>query len=287
MKNVQIKSYCKINLYLKILKKLDNGYHKIASFVTFCDLHDVIKINRAKNNKDKIIFSGKFKKNISENLNTITKLLYQLRKRNYLKKENFVINVKKNIPHGSGLGGGSSNAAALLNFFNIKMNLGINKRKLIKISESIGFDVPLCLEKKNTFLIGPKNKFVRIKKKFKFNILIIYPNFICSTKNIYKQNRKFSQVNLKLKYIVKNRKKMINQLKNEQNDLENAVVKLYPQVKNIINFIKIQNGCYFSRITGAGSACIGIFSSKKSALYAQKVINLKFPKYWSIVSKTI
>ena len=287
MKNVQIKSYCKINLYLKVLKKLDSGYHKIASLVTFCDLYDVIKINKTNKKKDKITFSGKFKNNINKNSNTITKLLYQLRKRKFLKKENFIINVKKNIPHGSGLGGGSSNAASLLNFFNLKMDLGINKNKLIKISEHIGFDVPLCLERKNTFLTGSKRKFTRIKKNFRFNILIIYPNVKCSTKNIYKRNKKFSRKNLQLKYLFKNRKKIINHLKDEHNDLENAVIKLYPQVKKIINFIKIQNGCYFSRVTGAGSACIGIFSSKKTALYAQKLINLKFPKYWSIVSKTI
>ena len=80
---------------------------------------------------------------------------------------------------------------------------------------------------------------------------------------------------------------MIDSLKNENNDLEKIVIKLYPKIGNLINFIKIQDGCYFSRITGSGSACIGIFSNEENAVCAQKLIKLKFPKYWSMRSKTI
>ena len=73
MVNIKIKSYCKINLSLKILKKLNSGYHNIISLVTFCDLHDVISISRIRNLKDEISFSGKFKKGINKKSNTITK----------------------------------------------------------------------------------------------------------------------------------------------------------------------------------------------------------------------
>ena len=65
------------------------------------------------------------------------------------------------------------------------------------------------------------------------------------------------------------------------------MVKLYPKIKKLINFIRIQNGCYFSRITGSGSACIGVFSNAVEANLTKKLISLKFPKYWSVVSKTI
>ena len=76
-------------------------------------------------------------------------------------------------------------------------------------------------------------------------------------------------------------------MKNEENDLEKTVISIYPRIKKIIDYIKSQKGCYFSRITGSGSACIGIFSNMKNAIYAQKLIKLKYPKYWSVVSKTI
>ena len=61
MKKFNIKSYCKINLSLKIIKKLKNGYHSISSLITFCDLYDIISVSKINTSKDKVIFSGKFK----------------------------------------------------------------------------------------------------------------------------------------------------------------------------------------------------------------------------------
>lgn len=287
MDNIKIKSYCKINLSLKVLQKLNSGYHNIISLITFCDLHDVISISRIRNLKDEISFSGKFKKGINKKSNTITKVLNLLRSIKLLENQAFKINVRKNIPHGSGLGGGSSNAADLLNYFNSKMKLKLSKNKIKKLAGQIGFDVPVNLEKRNTFLTGKRGEILRLNQKFKLNLLIVYPNLICSTKKIYERNRKINLSKAQSIFYIKNNKKLINLLKNENNDLEKTVIKIYPKVKKIIDCIKSQKGCYFSRITGSGSACIGIFSNMKNAIYAQKLIKLKYPKYWCAVSKTI
>ena len=123
--------------------------------------------------------------------------------------------------------------------------------------------------------------------KLKLNILIVFPNVICSTKKIYKNNKQFNPLPIKFNSHLKDNKKLINFLKRENNDLEEIVIKLYPKIKKIINLIKVQKGCYFSRITGSGSACFGIFSDTNSTISAQKLIKSKFPKYWSIVSKTM
>ena len=287
MKNFKIKSYCKINLSLKVLKKLKNGYHNIMSLITFCDLHDIISISKIRSSKDKISFSGKFKKGIDKEKNTATKVLSLLRKNQMVENQAFKINIQKNIPHGSGLGGGSSNAADLLNYFNSKMRLKLDKKKIKKLASKIGFDVPISLERRNTFLTGKKDEIIRFNQKFKLNLLIVYPGLICSTKKIYKKNRKISLLKPQSFFYLKNNKKLINFLKNEHNDLEKIVTKVYPKINEIINYIKSQKGCYFSRITGSGSACIGIFSNMKNAIYAQKLVKLKYPKYWCVVSKTI
>ena len=287
MKNFKIKSYCKINLSLKVLKKLKNGYHNIISLITFCDLHDIISISKIRSSKDKISFSGKFKKGIDKEKNTATKVLSLLRKNQMVENQAFKINIQKNIPHGSGLGGGSSNAADLLNYFNLKMRLKLDKKKIKKLASKIGFDVPISLERRNTFLTGKKDEIIRFNQKFKLNLLIVYPGLICSTKKIYKKNRKISLLKPQSFFYLKNNKKLINFLKNEHNDLEKVVTKVYPKINEIINYIKSQKGCYFSRITGSGSACIGIFSNLKNAIYAQKLVKLKYPKYWCVVSKTI
>ena len=287
MKNFKIKSYCKINLSLRVIKKLNNNYHNIISLITFCDLHDVISISKTESSTDKISFSGKFKKGINKKSNTITKILNLLRRAKLLENQAFKINILKNIPHGSGLGGGSSNAADLLNYFNSKMKLKLDKKKIKQLANQIGFDVPINLERQNTLLTGKKDEILRLNKKFKLNLLIVYPNLICSTKIVYKKNEKISLSTPQSFFRIKNNKKLINLLKNESNDLEEAVIKIYPKVKKIIDYIKSIKGCYFSRITGSGSACIGIFSNMKNAIYARKLIKLKYPNYWCVISKTM
>ena len=287
MKNFKIKSYCKINLSLRVIKKLNNNYHNIISLITFCDLHDVISISKTRSSRDKISFSGKFKKGINKKSNTVTKILNLLRRAKLLENQAFKINIRKNIPHGSGLGGGSSNAADLLNYFNSKMKLKLSKKKIKQLANQIGFDVPINLERQNTLLTGKKDEILRLNQKFKLNLLIVYPNLICSTKIIYKKNKKISLSTPQSFFHIKNNKKLINLLKNENNDLEEAVIKIYPKVKKIIDYIKSIKGCYFSRITGSGSACIGIFSNMKNAIYARKLIKLKYPNYWCVVSKTM
>jgi len=287
VKQYKIKSYCKINLTLKIIQRLKSGFHIISSLITFCDIHDEIKILKISGSKDRISFSGKFYKGINNKINTITKVLNLLRKKKLIKNQSFKINIKKNIPHGSGLGGGSSNASALLSYFNRKMKLNLKKVKMIKLAKSIGSDVPVCLVKKNTFLIGKKDKLFIINQKFNLNILIVYPNIICSTKKIYEKNRIKGPLKDKSYFDIKNGKKLIHYLVNQENDLEKIVIKTHPKIGKIISYIKSQKGCLFSRITGSGSACIGIFSTRRNTISAQKMIKSRYPKYWCVASKTI
>ena len=117
MKTFLIHSFCKINLSLRVIKKLNTGLHEIQSLVTFANLFDKIIIKETKLNKDKIKFFGKFKKNINTKENSITKTLDIFRKYNFLKNKKFLIRVKKNIPHSAGLGGGSMNSARIMRFF--------------------------------------------------------------------------------------------------------------------------------------------------------------------------
>ena len=287
MNSFQIKCYSKINLSLRVIKKLKSGYHNIASLITFSNLCDNITITKINNNKDKIIFSGKFRKGINKKTNSITKVLKLLRSKNLLRSEFFEINVKKNIPHGSGLGGGSSNAAELLNYFYRKIKLKMSKKKKNILARKIGFDVPISLEKKNSYLTGKKDEILRFKKSLNLNLLIVYPNITCSTKKIFKKNKIKSKSKLPQFFNKKSSKEIINFLRLEKNDLEETVIKIYPKIKKIIEHIKLQKGCYFSRITGSGSACIGIFSSMENAEYAKKLLKLKYPKYWCAVSKTM
>ena len=111
----KIKSYAKINLSLNVISRLSSRYHKIESLITFVELFDEIKIRIINKKKHKISFSGKFAKGIGKK-NIIYKMLILLEERKLIKNKKFEINIKKNIPPKSGMGGGSMNAATILKY---------------------------------------------------------------------------------------------------------------------------------------------------------------------------
>ena len=282
MKFNVIKSYAKINLSLGVTGRLNSKYHKIESLVSFLKLHDEVKIKKINKKKHKIQFFGKFSKGINKE-NTIYKLLKILDEKNLLNNEKYFIKIKKNIPQKSGLGGGSMNASALIRFFIYKKILNFSKKNIIKLSKKIGQDVQFGLDNKIKILHSNGNLESTAKKIVLF-VIIVKPNFGCSTQLIYKGIKKYSQKKLKMK--TKEYLSFVNILKLE-NDLEKVVFKNYPKLKIVKLFMQSLPNIRFARLTGSGSAMLGYFSSKNEAINAAKLFKKKYKNYWCITSKTI
>ena len=126
MQFYKIKSYAKLNLALNVIRKR-SFLHEIESVIVFIDLHDEIFIRESKSRIHKVLFIGKFSKNISKN-NTISKLLKILEEKKFLKNKKFHIKIVKKIPNKAGLGGGSMNAASILKYFILKKIIKVKKK---------------------------------------------------------------------------------------------------------------------------------------------------------------
>lgn len=277
-----INSYCKINISLRVIKKLKNGLHKINTFITFARIFDQIYLKEIKNTKDKISFYGKFKNKISKSNNTISRILDLLRKNNFIKKIYFEIKVKKNIPTKSGLGGGSMNAASLLTFLVKKYNLRIKQKDLFKLTAKVGSDVIVGLKFQNVFFNSGSNTIKRYKNKLNLFVLLVKPDINCSTKLIYSKNRQFSK-----QYKNKDISKFGNFFEKDVNDLEKVAFKIYPKIKRLKDYLNIQKKCIFSRMTGSGSVCVAYFKDYKAARKAEINLKNKFPNYWCKLSKAM
>ena len=278
MKKDIIKAHAKINLSLSIFGKNKNNFHKIQSVISFLDLHDIIRINYTNKKNHTVKFFGPFSNNL--NKNSILRLLNILDKKKLLKKK-YNIQITKNIPQRSGLGGGSMDAASLLSYF-FKKKLLITKKEVLNISNQIGSDVFIGLDRKNSILVNNKT-IKRYKAKMRLFTVLIKPNIGCSTKEIYRKVRSYSTRKVKIsEHIFK-----IEKLKKMQNDLELPAFKRYPILKKLkISLSKIDQ-VKFVRMTGSGSTIVAYFSNKKSAINGLKLIKRNFKNYWSILSKTI
>jgi len=284
-----LKAYGKINLYLKVIKKLKNKYHEIESLFCFFNIYDEIFVfaNRTYN---KIIFTGKFSKGISNTNNTVLKLFNILKKYPKFNKLKFKIRIVKNIPQGSGFGGGSVDVSVLLNFFNKYLKLNLKKNTISSICNKIGADVEPSLNTNFKILYG-SNKIIEFKKKPKFNLLLVYPNCFNSTKNIYLSNKIFSKKNNSEIYFLKknilNMNYLIKFLNYKGNDLEQSAFKKNKTILKLLTFLKKLKGCKIARMTGSGSACFAVFEN--NAHLAEAILTLKkhYKSYWIRKAKII
>ena len=277
----RIKSYAKLNLALNIVGK-NKFLHKIESIIAFINLYDTILIKKSKFKKHKISFTGKFSKNIDKK-NTISKLLQILEERKLINNQNFHIKINKKIPSKAGLGGGSMNAASILKYFIKKKIIKINKKETSEVAKLIGSDVILGLNT-NYSILTAKNKIKHFTKIKKIYVLIVKPNFGCSTKDIYSKVRNFDKPKFN-----KPSKKMFNynNLINMKNSLEPIVFNKYPKLKRVKLDLEKSSNPIFVRMTGSGSAIAAYFQSKERCEHAKKSVIKKYRNYWCIASKTI
>jgi 4-diphosphocytidyl-2-C-methyl-D-erythritol kinase len=281
MKIHNLKSNAKININLNIIRKsLSKKIHFIESLVAFIQLSDLISIQETNLSSHSIIFKGKFSKGIPKK-NTISKLLNLLDKKKILREKKYKITIIKNIPQKSGMGGGSMNAATLLNFFFRKRLLNLDQIKIC--AKKIGSDVILGLNNKPKILHA-NGHIKEVNKKIKYNLILAKPSFGCSTKKIFSINKKFSKrqyflnKNLNLKY------QMFIQGKN---DLEISAFKKYPSLKALKSRLLENKRAEFVRMTGSGSTLVVYFKSHVDAKNALKMYKRKLNNCWCILSKII
>jgi len=275
-----LKSFSKINLSLNINSKLKNGLHDIQSYYCLINLFDKIKIRKIDKKKDKVVFFGPFVKHIKKSNNSITNLLKLLRKLELISGY-YSVNVIKNIPVFSGLGGGTSNAASVLKFL---LKGKVSKNILEKVEKLIGSDLRLFFYKQG-FLQNLRT--IKTIKKQKLFFLLSRPNIICSTKKIYSKVKKYSKKKKFNFQKMNNKKGFINYILEQNNELQSIVEEEYPSIKILLKDINTEKGCYFSRMSGSGSVCYGLFNNESNAKKALNKIKTKHPKFWFSIAKTV
>lgn len=272
----KVMSYAKINLGLQIDKKLKNGYHKIKTIMTLIELHDEMYFE----NSDSIFVS--MDKNICHMADNLCyKVAIYLQKK-YNIKNGIKIHIKKNIPDGAGLGGGSSNAAETLKFLNKAWNLNLSQKKLKKIGSKFGCDIPFFIEGGVCYAKNMGEKVKKIKNKLSNeDIVLIIPEKKIKTKDVY--NCCIVKKEEKIRELLKNincgeyKKSVFNQLEDAANIVSDNLIS---QIKN-----EVCNQVAQVFMTGSGSAVVCLFDNNKEFLNNKNIIQSKFKDCTVIESK--
>ena len=259
-KNTMQLSHAKVNLYLKVGKKLESSYHNIQSLMMPIQLHDNISFEKL--TEDEIIVDSN-NPDLEGGENLAHKAAFLL-KQKFKVKEGIRIFIEKNIPMSAGLGGGSSNAAHALVTLNSIWNIKIPEKKLITLGAEIGADVPFFIVGKTAVVEGIGEKIKPIKKSMSINLVLVNPGIKVATSWAYRQFDKAKPVKNEkkiaeiLKAISKKDIKKISQ--NLHNDFEKIIEKKYPIIAEIKTNLK-KFGSLSNVMSGSGPTIAGVFES--------------------------
>ena len=299
MNKLAINSYAKVNLFLSVKNKRPDGYHSIESLFERISLCDRIKLEKRSDKRIVLRCSDPGLPSGKNNLAVKAALLLSGR---YGIKKGVTIDLLKRIPTGAGMGGGSSNAAAVLSGLNKLWNLDLSQRQLGGLAAKIGSDVPFFVYNCSFALCEGRGDLIRplplLSKRRLWHVIVV-PKVHVSTPLIYKHwdklraNKKISASVLtrpasdaKLILLALNRQRPDFGSSGLFNSLEAVTIGLYPQVQDAKQALAA-SGIKTILMTGSGSAVFGIVSSRKEALAFSKQLKAQ-NRFWSIfVASTV
>ena len=274
----QVYSPAKINIFLKIEgREVTSGMHFINSLFAPIDLFDTIEI--AESSVFSITTEG-----ISENIPTEKNIIFKAYSalQNYVGQElpKFDVRIRKSIPSGAGLGGGSSNAAAFLKFLNGYCKLDLSLAQLVEIASKVGSDVPFFVLGKPAVIkgLGEKTEPVHLPQTDDFFVLV-NPEIHVNTGLAYSLFDKFYP-----NCDTKNRVPEHFSWKNEDifNDFEEIVFAEFPEIARVKAELEAA-GAYKVFMSGSGSTLIAMTKSEEIAV---KIVS-EFSKRFKTVRKIV
>lgn len=243
----------KINLGLHIVSKRVDGYHNIETIFYPVKLKDALEIVESKGIKDTLHISG-IQVDGSSDDNLVMKALRLVREEHHI--PNLDIYLHKVIPFGAGLGGGSADAAAMLQLLNDKYDLQYSETELVEKATRLGADCAFFILNKPVFAKGIGNEFESLDISLKgYYLLLIKPPVYVSTPEAYSlvvpHLPEVSLKDLALSPVDRWHKSM-------KNDFEQSVFDKYPVLQRIKSVL-IENGAVYAAMSGSGSSLFGIF----------------------------
>lgn len=277
MQSLTLQAPAKVNLRLEVLDRRSDGYHNLINIMERVNILDEIDI--------KIVEKGLSVECDHEAVppdeeNIAFKALKEILA--YSSRNVGVeVKIKKNIPVASGMGGGSSNAAAVIKGINQMLKLKLSKEKLLQIGTKVGADVPFFLFEAPAVAEGIGEQLKRIKSMPKLLFLIVNPGIRVSTAAVYNKfngrvvkNREVTEI----PNIYRTKRDVAKIL---SNDLERITIKEFPVIGEIKEAILAQ-GAIASMMTGSGPTVFGLFSDKNKLSKAYENIKKKAKEDWQV-----
>ena len=267
-----VRSPAKINLHLEIIGKREDGYHELAMIMQNIDLSDYIEFE--KNQIGEIKLNSNSKDLSLNDDNLIIKAANHIKEISKDKELGANIFLKKNIPIGAGLAGGSSNAAATLVGLNKLWDLNLDYETILLLAAKLGSDVPFFVDGGCQFCFGRGEILEKYNSKFDYGVILLKnPNISISTIDTYKkysqefcpkyftESQKTNDIRNDLRIKGFNNIKFSEQRTKLKNDLQVIVEKENDSVKKALYLLSNLQNCFSFSMSGSGPTCFALFKN--------------------------
>ena len=274
---MQIRAPGKINLYLQVCGRRGDGYHLIDSLMAPLAVHDVVEVAPAEKLTLEIIGGDTLAQEPAErNLVYRAALLLQGM---LPTKPGARMVLHKHLPVAAGLGGGSSDAAAVLKGLLPLWHKELSRKKWLKLTEELGADVPFFIDAVPQYVggIGEALSPVQLPE---VPVLLVNPRIAVPTAEVFRRGIKNCSGPASKRERFSDVWELADYLAPLSNDLTENAVDMAPVIAEIIAAIGETEGCLLSRMSGSGATCFGLYETMEAA---QKAVN-RFPDYWAVAT---
>lgn len=279
-----VKASAKINLYLDVLGKREDGYHYLDMVMLPLELHDTLNFEHVPSATYTHIISDTIERQIIDS--NLVYRTHDLVKKELGFKHNFIIRVHREIPFYAGMGAGSANAAAAFKAFKKFGKFKIDEETETKLALKLGADVPFSMKNVPAHVEGIGEKVTPIKLKKQYFVVVIKPKQGLSTKTVFEESDKYElkhgNVNDVIKALETGDDKLL--AKSVFNSLEEVSIKLCPEVGKVKEMMK-KDGFKVVLMTGSGSCVFALTTNYTLAV--SKFIKYERKGYEVYLTKTL
>ncbi|MBT3766235.1 MAG: 4-(cytidine 5'-diphospho)-2-C-methyl-D-erythritol kinase [Rhodospirillaceae bacterium] len=276
--SVTVAAPAKVNLYLHVTGRRDDGYHLLDTLVVFPGLGDVVTVGPS--TEITLTTEGPFADQIPAGPdNLVLKAAYLLANHAGI-IEGAKIILDKNLPVASGIGGGSADAAATLSALSKLWGLSLSENDLAKLGLTLGADVPMCVKGRALFVGGIGEDFADAPKMPEAALVLVNPLKPVSTPAVFKERTGAFKSEGRFEGPVRDAAHLAELLSTRTNDLADAARRLEPQVGNVLDEVASLPGVLLTRMSGSGGTCFGLFQGIDSAAQAAKTLGKAQPGWW-------
>jgi 4-diphosphocytidyl-2-C-methyl-D-erythritol kinase len=277
----------KLNLYLHVTGRRADGYHLLDSLVAFSDIGDRLSVAPAP--RLTLDITGPFARDLAQDdaeKNLVWRAAEILAAK-LGRAPDVALTLEKNLPVASGIGGGSSDAAAALKALAVHWQASLDERGLCAIAATLGADVPVCVVAHASFFGGIGDEIVAAPPLPPAPLLLVNPGIALPTVSVFRARQGAFSQPARFTAAPASVAALAALLENRHNDLTAAAIGIVPAIGEVLARLAAQPGALLARMSGSGATCFALFETTAAAEAAAASLKSEQPRWWVAPGKLV